>query len=335
MSTNRINLLSPVLFYQSPIDALQTYNGSTQMNGQPLEAFSCRGCNQNLASSNPASQYQRQKLIQNTVRVPASLYTMNLASLAAYQKPLNDVQLVEQAGSWYIAPAKTNWNQMSDRARPSVQKATIPTGTNCSMNRKHTSSTSSRPGCQTPGGVGVDIKHNSYDRYLNRLKGKSVLRRGPIPPNYGAPIPYNRAYPVKGGKIVKTGIINECACPDVNQPTDLKEHVYASKQNAIEDILRNVSYNYSVGDTVWALVDKTYYKAIIQSIDNELYTVILPDGTIETVTSNELLIYFECNCNQASQLSIEDLILDKISLGFAEANVYCDLFSTATNQGFV
>ena len=34
------------------------------------------GCNRNLSSSNPASQYQRLKIIQNTVRVPSSLYTM-------------------------------------------------------------------------------------------------------------------------------------------------------------------------------------------------------------------------------------------------------------------
>ena len=27
-----------------------------------------------------------------------------------------------------------------------------------------------------PGGVGVDIKHGSYDRYLARLKGKGPLR---------------------------------------------------------------------------------------------------------------------------------------------------------------
>lgn len=63
------------------------------------------------------------------------------------------------------------WNQQSDRPVPSVQRGIIPTGQS-SLNRRHTSVTSSRPGCQTPGGAGCDIKHNSYDRYLNRLKGK-------------------------------------------------------------------------------------------------------------------------------------------------------------------
>ena len=33
-------------------------------------AGSCyRSCNNNMASNNPATQYQRQKIIQNTVRV--------------------------------------------------------------------------------------------------------------------------------------------------------------------------------------------------------------------------------------------------------------------------
>ena len=48
-----------------------------------------RNFNRNLAGNDLASQYQRQKIIQNTVRVYASLYTMNLAGLSGYQKPLN------------------------------------------------------------------------------------------------------------------------------------------------------------------------------------------------------------------------------------------------------
>ena len=102
------------------------------------------------------------------------------------------------------------WNQMSDRPVPSVQRVTVPTGQNNSRNSRHHSVTSSRPGCQTPGGKGCDIKHNSYDRYLNRLKGKGPLRRGPIPFGYGEPIPFNTAYPVYGGKTIKTSIIDDC-----------------------------------------------------------------------------------------------------------------------------
>ena len=33
-----------------------------------------------------------------------------------------------------------------------------------------------RPGSTSAPGVGVDIKHNSYDRYLAKLKGRGPLR---------------------------------------------------------------------------------------------------------------------------------------------------------------
>ena len=61
-----INLLSPLLYYQNPVDIYQTQTGSTQEYGKPTEITSCRGCNTNLAGHDPASQYQRQKIIQNT-----------------------------------------------------------------------------------------------------------------------------------------------------------------------------------------------------------------------------------------------------------------------------
>ena len=57
MSNTIVNILSPVLFYQNPVDILQTQNGSTQVDGIPNELYSCRGCNHNLASNDPASQY--------------------------------------------------------------------------------------------------------------------------------------------------------------------------------------------------------------------------------------------------------------------------------------
>ena len=152
-----------------------------------------------MTSNTPANQYQRLKLIQKTVRVPSSLYTMNLGSLSAYVKPTSVTHGV-------------CWNQMSDRPFPSVQRASIPTGSNNSLNNRHHSVTSSKPGSQTPGGVGCDIKHNSYDRYLNRLKGKGPLKSERIPPTFGSPIPFNCALPVYGGKTVKTGIVSGCNC---------------------------------------------------------------------------------------------------------------------------
>jgi hypothetical protein len=307
------NTLSSVLFYQNPVDALQTYDGSTQMNGVPTEIFSCRGCNQNLAANNPASQYQRQKLIQKTVRVYSSLYTMNLAGLSTYQKPLNKYQTVEQDGTAYYAPPGVNWNQMSDRASPAIQHVKTGSGsTYGASSTKHTI-VRHRPGAMSPGGIGVDIKHNSYDRYLNRLKGKKPLRKGVIPPTYGAPIPFNRAYPVYGGKVVKTGIINGCDCPDVNN-VNADNIIYGPKSNATQDLIYSVKYTFHVGDYVWAqktVSNATLYKAQIKSIINDVYTVEFEDGTIKTTDANNLSIYFDCNCSlSANQIPIINYIIN-------------------------
>ena len=279
---------------------IMTNNSQCQINP-------CRSCNNNLTSNDPASQYQRQKIIQNTVRVPSSLYTMNLAGLSAYKSPLNTNQFVEQNGSGYIAPAKVYWNQMSDRPRPSKQVAKVASGSSYHTSSTHHSITRLRPGAMSPGGVGVDIKHNSYDRYLNRLKGKSVLRRGIIPPNFGSPIPCNNAFPVYGGKTVKTAIINGCNCPNTDTNTDTNTDnklIYGSTLNATQDEILAVKYVFNIGDFVWAKKyesDPILYKGEIIDIENEQYVVHFDDVTT-TLTYCELLIYFDCdNCvNQAS-----------------------------------
>lgn len=156
-------------------------------------------CNGDFNGNSSAIQYQRLKVIQNTVRVPSSLYTSNLGPLSSYKQPTNMTHGV-------------CWNQMSDRPFPSVQRSTVPTGIYNSLNNKHYSVTSGKPGSQTPGGKGCDIKHNSYDRYLNRLKAKGPLKRGVVLPTFGTPIQFNPAYPVYGGKTVKMNIVSGCDC---------------------------------------------------------------------------------------------------------------------------
>jgi hypothetical protein len=47
-----------------------------------------------ITGNDPAAQFQRQKIIWHTVRVPASEYTMNLGALAGYQFPVGPVQLI-------------------------------------------------------------------------------------------------------------------------------------------------------------------------------------------------------------------------------------------------
>lgn len=177
------------------------FNEPNKILGLQPFIYRCRNCDTNLTANTIANRYQRQKIIQNTVRLYASLYTANKAPLTAYKKPGVDTSGV-------------CWNQMSDQPYPSVQRNTVPTGFYHSINNLRHSVTSGRPGCQNPGGVGVDIKHNSYDRYLNRLKGKGPLRREKIPKIMALPdIPFNRAFPVYSGKIFKQNIVTGCNCP--------------------------------------------------------------------------------------------------------------------------
>lgn len=256
---------------------------------------SCRSFNQNLNGNDPASQYQRQKIIQNTVRVKSSLYTMNLGALNVYQRPNLVYGVADNSGSTYVVPPGVNWNQMSDRKDPHVQTVVSGSGSTYGANSSKRTITRLRPGALSPGGAGVDIKHNSYDRYLNRLKGKGPVRRGPVPPTYGAPyIPFNRAFPIYGGKTIKTSIVSGCDCPitenDVNDNTRLYQN--SDIQNQIFD----VTYTFNVGDFVWAkkYSEANYEKATIIAIDEGLYTVQFSDGTETVVLKCELLIYYDC-----------------------------------------
>jgi hypothetical protein len=337
MSDSIVNILSPALFYQTPVDIYQTQNGSTQVDDLSSDFYSCRGCNHNLASNDPASQYQRQKLIQKTVRVQSSLYTMNLAGLSGYQKPSSTYQLLEQAGTQYYAPPGVNWNQMSDRASPANQVTKVASGSSYHSSSTKHSITRDRPGAMSPGGIGVDIKHNSYERRLLRLKGKSVLRRGVIPPNYGAPIPFNKAYPVYGGKVIKTGIINNCDCPNITDNLAADTLIYGSKSSAIQDTIFSITYKFNIGDYVWAkkdVLNSILNKAQIIDIVNGVYTIkFVDDGQILQTSESSLTIYFNCNCDPYEP-SIEETVLDNQysannidQLVDATTTFYCDLLS--------
>jgi len=274
------------------------FNGNTY-NPFAVEPYGyrCRGCNKGLNGNTPADQYQKQKIIQNTVRVYASLYTMNLGSLSSYVNKPVDVYRV-------------GWNQQSDRAYPSVQKGSVKTGFYNSLNGRHHSFTSSRPGTQTPGGVGCDIKHNSYDRFLNKLKGKNVLRRGVIPPTFGLPqIPFNPAFPVYGGKQFKTSIVADCNCP-------LDENVAVSdaklyKNPYFQEDINDVVFKYEVGMFVYAFNDilNTRVRAeIIQDLGNDTFIIKFDDGTTKTMTIAELLQNYPCNCNEITFNSSLDVL---------------------------
>lgn len=340
MSNTTVNLPSPVLFYQTPVDIFQTQNGSTQIDGLPTELKSCRGCNTNLASNNPASQYQRQKLIQNTVRLYSSLYTMNLAGLSGYQKPSDKYQLIEQSGTPYYAPPRVNWNQMSDRSRPANQLTEVASGsTYHSSSTKH-SITRDRPGAMSPGGIGVDIKHNSYERRLNKLKGKAVLRRGVIPPNYGAPIQFNRAYPVYGGKVVKTGVIHNCDCPNITDNSTADVRIYGSVLNATQDLILSVQYKFNIGDFVSAKKDITSpisYKAQIIDIVNNVYEIkFADDNSIKYTSVSSLMIYVNDNCIHDPPI-LETILSNLKSYQPVDSSsiIACNILNNLDDSGFL
>ena len=199
---------------------------NVQINSEPV--YRRTGGYNNLTSNDAATQYYRQKIIQNTVRVKSSLYTMNLGALNVYQRPKQVYSAVDISGNKYVVSPGVNWNQMSDRKEPHIQQFT--SGSNSSRVWRKTG-----PGAMSPGGSGVDIKHNSYERYLNRLKGKAPLRRGKIPDNFGInEIPYTRANPVYGSKIMKMSIVNDCNCLDKDQD---------QAQSQAQDQLITADYN--------------------------------------------------------------------------------------------
>lgn len=109
----------------------------------------------------PSNIAQSQKQMQNVVRVPSSLYTMNLASLHVNS---NNISGPDVARGKYNA---------SDRLKPHGK------GKN----------------------IGVDIKHNSYDRYLARKKSQYLKTEQS-----------NKFVPKYGNKTMKFGLVYGSRC---------------------------------------------------------------------------------------------------------------------------
>ena len=126
------------------------------------------------ASDVAASAISTQQRIWNTVRIPASEYTMNRAVLHVYTYP--------------TLPIGVNWNQSSDRAVAGIVRTDVPT--HASSTRR--SITRMRPGSTSAPGTGVDVKHGSYDRYLARLKGRSAVCTQTSPKVAATPIQGNK-----------------------------------------------------------------------------------------------------------------------------------------------
>lgn len=141
----------------------------------------CRSCS---GSSNNTISIQKQ--IWKQVRVPASLYSMNLAALNMASERLKNATLANPI----------NWNQSSDSFVASQQTAYHPTHGN-SLKR---TLTSMRPGAGAPAGTGVDVKHNSYARYLGRKKAVNLSTQSKTTA---------ASVPIQGNKTQSFGLIQQ------------------------------------------------------------------------------------------------------------------------------
>lgn len=159
------------------------YTNTTSYN--VFQCVSCSSCKSDIECSKEITQ----KRIWNQVRVPSSLYAMNVGSLTSAAERLQNGPYV-------------NWNQRSDRQNASIQTAVHPSHGNSTK----TSLTSNRPGTCAPGGAGVDIKHDSYARYLNRKKAGNLRTQDVLT----KPIKGNKTHAIN---VVATSI--DCNCKKI------------------------------------------------------------------------------------------------------------------------
>ena len=158
--------------------------------------YRCGGPEDQTICSNtynsPSYLNTENKRIINTVRVPSSEYTMNFASA---NSSINILENIDNPKPLYnnVPSQKINdryllqWNQSSDRAFPSRYKIPINNNVPSHGNSTKTSLTRHRPGSGAPPGIGVDLKHNSYQRFLLKKKGLTSLRGSNKPAEYWKP----------------------------------------------------------------------------------------------------------------------------------------------------
>ena len=118
------------------------------------------GCTTNCSNGAPAI-INTQKIILKQVRAPASSYTMNIGTF--HVKGTSNNALLSKYNN-------VNWNQSSDRSQPGVVVKNVPTRGNSTRS----TISSLRPGGASAPGSGVDVKHNSYARYLAKKKSNNL-----------------------------------------------------------------------------------------------------------------------------------------------------------------
>lgn len=135
----------------------------------------CRGCCINCDNEISINYLNNIKIanshIQNQVGVSQSLKNTVLSSITISNNLKscgNDIL------SSHIWGHPNNLRNQSDRCEPHFDgnmNNNIPTRGSSTK----TSITSNRPGSMNPGGIGVDVKHGSYARYLGKLKARNIF----------------------------------------------------------------------------------------------------------------------------------------------------------------
>ena len=145
--------------YGSPNNFNYKKCGNRPDNGTDDQCVGClcsSGSSCTLSLNSPQALSIENRRIYNTFRIRSSEFTMNKAAFNVFAGRSPTFNL--------------SWNQSSDRSVAGISRAIVPSrGSSLRGTR-----TGTRPGSQGPGGTGVDIKHNSYDRYLLRKKGKAM-----------------------------------------------------------------------------------------------------------------------------------------------------------------
>jgi hypothetical protein len=132
-------------------------------------------------------QFTINRRIQNQSRASSGRYVDNLSSVIVASNFLNTNPEIR---SNIIYQANNTWGNplylrnQSDQVLPSNYKI-LPSNRFINIpsrgNSVKSTLTSNVPGGSTPGGVGVDVKHGSYQRYLDKKKG-TIVSNG-RPPN--------------------------------------------------------------------------------------------------------------------------------------------------------
>ena len=150
-------------------------------------------CNSDPATCDWVNQLTTQKQLWGLVRQSSSTF-LETKSAVNVIGPLN--------GTYSNKPLNihkgVNWNQSSDRNVAGIEQRNV--------SRKNTRQ---RPGGSGGRGVGVDVKHNSYARFLARKKGKLLTTMPNL--SYGAKTP-DLDTPIKGNKQYLLGLNNCYYC---------------------------------------------------------------------------------------------------------------------------